>query len=838
MAVRPGRTRLCPRADLSRVPKKDFVDPALVRRPGSIEFEPIPVNVPGPSLQEARATLGDQRLDHMLRDMVLIREFELMLDAVKREGAYAGTAYHHRGPAHLGIGQEAAAVGQAAALNTGDHIFGSHRSHAEVLAKGLAAIERSDERFLEDVMTDALDGTILRVVEALPASSTRARAIQFLTYGLLAEIFGRATGFNRGLGGSMHACFPPFGIYPNNAIVGGSAPIAAGAALYRHVNGQEGLVVANLGDGAAACGPVWEAINFSSMHQFERLWDQPRTGLPILFFFVNNFYAMGGQTATETMGFDHIAQIGAAFGTRNLLAEVVDGNDPLAVMSCVQRKRTIIEATGGPALVDCQTYRQSGHSSSDASSYRTALEIEAWKVADPIVEFGQRLQQAGVVGDDWQRTSHDWARARLAEVFPLAADLGISPRLEPGLDPRAISRYLFSGVATGREPAGSGDLLMAPADHPRVAQLAGRARGGLGPDGGRLPSTQVVTLRAALFEAIVDAVAGDRRLIIYGEENRDWGGAFGVYQGLTELLPARRLFNAPISEAVIVGSAVGYGMAGGRALVELMYSDFIGRAGDELFNQLAKWTAMSGGGLRIGVVVRVSVGSKYGAQHSQDWTALAAHIPGLKVVYPATPFDAKGLLTAALSGDDPVIFFESQKLYDVGELFQPDGVPRDRYEVPIGVPLVKRSGRDLTILSVGPALYPALEACTRLADDHGVDAELIDARSLVPLDLEPIIESVRKTSRLLLVSDACLRGSILNSIAAEIQLQAFDYLDGPVVVIGAPNWITPSAELEDAFFPNAGTILGAVDEWLIPLRGFHRSGEARTARLDAWRAGV
>lgn len=371
-----------------------------------------------------------------------------------------------------------------------------------------------------------------------------------------------------------------------------------------------------------------------------------------------------------------------------------------------------------------------------------------------------------------------------------------------------------------------------------MAQLATRDRRGSALDGTRLPSSTVVTLRAALFEAIVDAVERDGRLILYGEENRDWGGAFGVYQGLTELLPPRRLFNAPISEAAIVGSAVGYAMAGGRALVELMYADFMGRAGDELFNQLAKWTAMSGGGVHIGAVVRVSVGSKYGAQHSQDWTALAAHVPGLKVVYPATPYDAKGLLASALAGDDPVVFFESQKLYDIGELFQPEGVPRERYEIPIGVPDVKRPGRDLTILAIGPALYPALEACRRLAADHGLEAELIDARSLVPLDLGPIVESVRRTSRLLLVSDACLRGSFLNSIAAEVQLQAFDYLDAPVVAVGAPNWITPSAELEDAFFPTAESVLAAVHEYLIPLTGSGGSGQGRASRLEAWRTGT
>ena len=183
----------------------------------------------------------------------------------------------------------------------------------------------------------------------------------------------------------------------------------------------------------------------------------------------------------------------------------------------------------------------------------------------------------------------------------------------------------------------------------------------------------------------------------------------------SDILPYNRLFNSPISEAAIVATAIGYAIEGGRALVELMYTDFIGRAGDEIFNQLAKWQSMSAGALKLPVVLRSSIGSKYGAQHSQDWTGLVAHIPGLKVVYPATPYDAKGLLASSLASDDPVVFFESQRLYDTTELFRADGVPADYYRVPIGVPDVKREGSDVTILTVGPSLYAAVAAADELA---------------------------------------------------------------------------------------------------------------------------
>ena len=321
-------------------------------------------------------------------------------------------------------------------------------------------------------------------------------------------------------------------------------------------------------------------------------------------------------------------------------------------------------------------------------------------------------------------------------------------------------------------------------------------------------------------------------LVAYGEENRDWGGAFAVYRGLTEALPYHRLFNSPISEAAIAGTAVGYALEGGRALIELMYCDFLGRAGDEVFNQLSKWQSMSGGVLKMPVVMRVSVGSKYGAQHSQDWTALCAHIPGLKVAFPATPYDAKGLMNAALAGTDPVIFFESQRVYDQPELFHgAEGVPVGYYEVPFGEPEVKRSGSDLTILTVGATLYRALEAAATLEAQYGISVEVIDARSIVPFDYAKVIESVQKTGRILLTSDACERGSVLQTMAAKITQLAFNYLDAPPVVVGARNWITPPDEVEDAFFPFPSDILDAIHAYIEPLAGYEIQRTCDNAEL-------
>jgi 2-oxoisovalerate dehydrogenase E1 component len=250
-----------------------------------------------------------------------------------------------------------------------------------------------------------------------------------------------------------------------------------------------------------------------------------------------------------------------------------------------------------------------------------------------------------------------------------------------------------------------------------------------------------------------------------------------------------------------------------------MYCDFIGRAGDELFNQLSKWQAMSAGLLKMPVVLRISVGAKYGAQHSQDWTALCAHIPGLKICFPATPYEAKGLMQAALAGDDPVVFFESQRIYDMGEMFHEGGVPKEPYEIEIGDANIVRRGSDVTMLTIGATLYKAVEAADILAERYGVMAEIINLHSLVPLDYAKIAASIEKTGRVVLASDACARGNCLNDVARNITELCFDALDAPPVLVGARNWITPPYEFDEAFFPQASWFLDAIDEKLLPLKG-------------------
>ena len=820
--------------------KQLFIDPNVVRAPGVIHFEDIPVNQYKKTVKDELGNFTKEQLVTIYRDMLTLREFETMINLIKTTGEYEGVAYNHPGPAHLSMGQEAAAVGEAFHLDVNDFIFGSHRAHSDILAKGLSAIEKLSDDELMDIMKNFLDGKTLNVVEKQAHDSVKDLAIDFLLYGAMAEIFARETGFNRGLGGSMHTFFTPFGIYPNNAIVGGSGTIAMGAALYKRVNRKPGIVIANIGDGSLGRGPVLEALNMSGMGQLTKLWrDDMKGGLPVMFNIFNNQYAMGGQTVGETMGYDAPARLGAGFNPNQMLAERVDGFNPLAVIEAYGRKKKLLLEGKGPALLDVVTYRFAGHSPSDSSSYRTKEEIAAWEAQDPIIEYRRQLIEAGVATEEECDAIVAKVKATNLRNFKLSIDDSVSPRMDLVANPDAIADLMFTNGHVEKFGDAQPDVNMPMEENPRVQAIAKKERWGIDKDGKLVSKNKVYQLRDGLFEAIIDRFYKDPTLVTYGEDVRDWGGAFAVYRGLTEALPYHRLFNSPISESAIVGSAVGYAMAGGRALVELMYCDFLGCAGDEVFNQMAKWQAMSADIIKMPVTLRVSIGSKYGAQHSQDWTSLTAHIPGLKIAFPATPYDAKGLMASALVGTDPVMFFESQRIYDVGEQFHEGGVPAEYYEIPFGKADVKRAGKDVTILTFGAVLYRALKAADELKEKYGMEAEIIDARTLVPFDYETVIESVKKTGRLVIVTDACERCSFASEVARQITEMAFDELDAPPVVVASRNWITPAHELEESFFPQPSWILDAIDAKIVPLPGHVRvTDQSIEKKLSNERRGV
>lgn len=806
------------------MPKSLYVDPVKTRAAGKIHFKDIPVcaykKTVKQELEEGNYTKED--LIRIYRDMAICREFEHMLTQIKTQAVYNGVETTYPGPAHLSLGQESSCVGEAYLLDQDDITFGSHRSHSEILARGLSSIYKMKDKELLDIMENFLGGHTLEAVRKFAdTKDVKELAIRFLLYGTVAEIFARENGFHHGMGGSMHAFFLPFGIYPNNAIVGGAAPVSTGAALYKKINEKKGMVICNIGDASLGCGPVFESMNFAAMDQFRTLWeDGKKTALPIIFNIFNNSYGMGGQTRGETMAYDMLARLGAGITPNQMNAERVDGWNPLAVIDAYKRKREAIKKGEGPVLLDVVTYRLVGHSTSDQNAYRTKEEIEDWRSYDPIVKFREELVKAGVESDKFFENLLKETADRMTMICKGAADPAISPYVDFDKQPDYIEKLMFSNqTVRSMAPDAKNNVLMPKEQTKRWQAIQSHERFAF-KDGKPISKIKLYNIRDAIAEPMINKYYEDPTLTAYGEDVRDWGGAYAVYRDFMEFLPHSRLFNAPISEAAIVGTGVGYAMMGGRAVVEIMYADFLGRCGDEVFNQMSKWQAMSAGILKMPLVLRVSVGAKYGAQHSQDWVALVAHIPGLKVFFPATPYEAKGIMQSALNGTDPCIIFESQRIYDKGEEFHEGGVPVEEYEWPVGGVNKVRDGKDLTILTIGATLYRALDAAKELSEKYGMEADVINLPSLVPLDYTDLIASVKKTGRVVLASDACARGSFLNDIAQNLSSLCFDYLDAPPVVVGAKNWITPPHEFDDRFFPQAEWIVDAVNAKIVPIPGY------------------
>lgn len=804
------------------MPKSLYVDPVQSRAAGQIHFEDIPVCQYNKTIEEERKNYSDEDLIRIFRDITVLREFESMLNLIKTQASYNGIETTYPGPAHLSYGQEASCVGEAYLLDKDDIMFGSHRSHSEILAKALSCIHKMSDKELMDVMENFLGGKTLRAVEKFAKTEdVKELAIRFVLYGALTELFARENGFHHGMGGSMHAFFLPFGIYPNNAIVGGSATIAAGAALYKKESGKKGVSICNIGDASLGCGPVWEALNFSAMDQLNTLWEEGKKGgLPVIFNVFNNTYGMGGQTRGETMAYDMLARIGAGITPNQMHAERVDGWNPLAVIDAYKRKLPLVQSGEGPVLLDVVTYRLVGHSTSDQNAYRSKEEIEDWRSYDPIVTYRKALVDAGVATEEQMEAILKETSDRMTMICKASADVELSPYVDFEKTPDFVADLMFSNeTVRSMDPTQEIRVTGTKESCTRVQSLAKKERFGFDQNGKPVSKMKAYNIRDAIFEPMMNKYYEDPTLIAYGEDVRDWGGAYAVYRGMMEVIPYSRLFNSPISEAAIVGTAVGYCMCGGRAVVELMYCDFMGRAGDEIFNQMSKWQAMSAGILKMPLVLRLSVGAKYGAQHSQDWIALVAHIPGLKVYFPATPYEAKGIMQSALNGTDPCLIFESQRIYDKGEEFQQGGVPAEEYEWPVGGVNKVRNGKDVTILTVGATLYRAMDAAKELSEKYGMEADVINLPSLVPLDYTDLVASVKKTGRCVLASDACARGTFLNDVAQNLTSLCFDDLDAPIAVVGAKNWITPPYEFDEYFFPQAQWIIDTINDKIVPLPG-------------------
>jgi pyruvate dehydrogenase E1 component alpha subunit len=583
---------------------------------------------------------------------------------------------------------------------------------------------------------------------------------------MLAELLGKETGVCRGRGGSMHLADLERGNLGANGIVAGGIPIAVGAGLSIRMQGQDRVVLCFFGDGAANHGNFHEGLNMAA------IWR-----LPVVFLCENNQYAMS-MAVRRAMAVPRVADRAVAYG---IPGETVDGMDVVAVYRAVRAAVERARRGEGPTLIEAITYRYRGHSKSDRQVYRTKDEVQAWMARDPIARLREALIARGWLSEAEAAGIEAQARQVVEEALRIAEG-----------DPEPRVDQLTEGVY---------------AEDPHMPPLWIRQTFGPGTAVEPPAGTRELSYAEALREAMAQAMAADERVFLMGEDIGVYGGAFGVTQGLIERFGPERVRDTPISENTIVGAGVGAALTGMRPIVEMQFMDFVTLAMEQTVLQAAKVRYMFGGKARVPLVLRLPGGSGTGAaaQHSESLEAWFVHVPGLKVVAPATPYDAKGLLLAALADDNPVIFVEHKLLYRTR-----GPVPEEPYLVPLGKAAVRRPGRHLTIVAYSIAVLRALEAAERLAAE-GIEAEVIDLRTLKPYDAETVIASVKKTGKLLIVHEAPLLGGFGGELAAAVaQSEAFAYLEAPIVRLGGADVPIPyHPRLERAAVPQVEDIVEA-----------------------------
>ena len=586
---------------------------------------------------------------------------------------------------------------------------------------------------------------------------------------MMAELCGRATGYSMGRGGSMHIADVERGNLGATGIVGGNIPVATGAGLAQQMLGTGRVVLCFFGDGASNTGNFHESLNLAA------LWK-----LPVVYIVENNQYGMSTPIRTATAELD-IADRACAYG---IPGEVVDGMDVLAVREAVSRAVERARRGDGPSLVECQTYRWYGHSRSDPRAYRTKEEEVAWKARDPISTFAARLVEAGLATE----AEIDALEERVEDAIEEATKFALN---SPAPPVEELEMYVYA------------PFKWTEMDVVREQELRERCRVGG-------PGTRKVLYREALQEALREEMNHDPNVFIMGEDVGLYGGAYGATRGLFDEFGPERVRDTPISEAIIGGAAVGAAMSGTRPVAEIMYVDFTPLAMDQIANQGAKNRYMFGGKTTVPIVIRTEGGAGrcIAAHHSQSLEALWIHFPGIYVVMPSTPYDAKGLLKAAIRDDNPVMFIEHKMLYGV-EGYVPDGEDAD-YIIPFGVADVKREGTDVTVITYSRMVHRALEAAEQLAEE-GINVEVIDLRTLKPLDMETVAASVKKTGRVVGVTEAYKTGSFISELATLIQEELFDWLDAPIVRVAAADVPVPMSEpLEDAAVPNVDAIIAGI----------------------------
>lgn len=580
---------------------------------------------------------------------------------------------------------------------------------------------------------------------------------------LMAEMFGKVEGCSRGRGGSMHLFDASRRFYGGSAIVAGGIPPAVGMALGDSMMGRNRVTACFFGEGAVAEGEFHESMNLAA------LWH-----LPVLFCVENNGYAMGTALARS----ESMVQLCAKAVSYGVPARTVDGMDVLAVRSAAAQAVAAIRSGAGPMFLELRTYRFRAHSMFDAELYRDPAEVERWKERGPIVTFVRRLEEQGL------------------------ADPDVVERLRADADAEVAAAIAFAEAGTLESVDDLALHVLAPPDRredpaPELVEPTGAMR--------------TISYRDAMGEAIAEAMRTDPRVFLMGEDVGAYGGSYAVSKGFLEEFGPERIRDTPLCESGFVGAAIGASMVGMRPIVEVMTVNFSLLALDQILNTAATVRHMSGGQVGVPLVIRMATGAgrQLAAQHSNSLEGWYAHMPGLKVLAPATLVDARGMLGPALADPDPVVIFEHATLYNVcGE------IPEDAGAVDITRAAVRRSGDDVTLIGWGGTVARCLEAAEALAAE-GVSAEVIDLRVLRPLDRPTLIASAASTGRVVVVDEAWKTVGLSAEIAALITEGAFYSLDAPVCRVCSEEVPIPYARhLEQAAIPQVADIVAAVREVL------------------------
>ncbi len=575
---------------------------------------------------------------------------------------------------------------------------------------------------------------------------------------LIAELYGRETGCSRGRGGSMHLFSPEIGMMGTSGIVGPCILQAAGAGYSSLIQKSGRVGVAFFGDGAVNNGAFHEGLNMAS------IWK-----LPVLFVCENNQFATEVSFASVA-GNPSVAARGAAYGIHTI---ELDGNDVLAIEAASRAALQRARNGEGPTLLECKTYRTRAHAEGMGDfTYRSREDVEHWKTLCPIARLKKHLQEQTLATE-----------AELSDIEHEVATL-----TEAAHEFAENSAYPTADSAT---------------THVYAAPRSGPLRDAPTTDAG----TRELSFMKATLEALTEEMAANPNIFVMGEGIGVRGGNFATTAGLFTKHGPERLRDTPICERGFVGLAAGAAMTGTRPVVDFMFADFVLDAAGEIINQIAKMQYMSSGRLRIPVLLRgcIGIGHCAATHHSGSYYALYAHFPGLRVVVPSSPRDAKGLLKTALTCGDPVLFLEHRELMALK-----GPVPEEEYFIDFGQAAIVREGSDITVVALALMVHKTLQAC-ELLEKEGISVELIDPRTVAPLDMDTIQRSVRKTGRILIVDEDFAHCGVSAEIAAQLADQGFDNLDAPIRRLnGKPSPTPYSPTLETAVVPDVEAIASAI----------------------------